>query len=58
MGADRKANTRQRIQVVAHSSFSIFVSLRMAASAIAPSAPILLIARLRARGRNGARVGV
>ena len=38
----------------------IFVSLRMAASAVAPLAPIALYSRLRARGRmgNGERVGV
>ena len=38
----------------------IFVSLRMAASAVAPSAPIRFISRLRARGRmgDGERVGV
>ena len=38
----------------------IFVSLRMAASAVAPSALIRLPSRLRARGRvgNGERVGV
>ena len=38
----------------------IFVSLRMAASAVAPWAPIWLPLRLRARGRmgDGERVGV
>ena len=38
----------------------MFVSLRMAASAMAPSAPMLFRSRLRARGRvgNGERVGV
>ena len=38
----------------------IFVSLRMAASAEAPSGPMPLPERLRARGRmgNGERVGV
>ena len=38
----------------------IFVSLRMAASAVAPSAPMALTLRLCARGRmgNGERVGV
>ena len=38
----------------------IFVSLRMAASTVAPSAPMLLPHRLRARGRMGncERVGV
>ena len=38
----------------------IFVSLRMAASAVAPSAPMPLRKRLRARGAmgNGERVGV
>ena len=43
MGADTKANTR------AHLRLMIFVSLRMAASAVAPSAPMLLNLRLRAR---------
>ena len=38
----------------------IFVSLRMAASAVAPSVPMPLPLRLRARGRigNGERAGV
>ena len=38
----------------------IFVSLRMAASAVAPSAPMALIPRLRARDKmgHGVRVGV
>ena len=38
----------------------IFVSLRMAASVEAPSSPMLLFPRLRARGRvgNGERIGV
>ena len=56
-GADTKANTSG---VAAHLRSVIFVSLRMAASAVAPWAPIWLPLRLRARGRmgNGERVGV
>jgi len=38
MGIDTKANTR----AVAHPRLVICVSLRMAASAVAPSAPMLL----------------
>ena len=58
MGADTKANT-----LVwgwwAHLSSVIFVSLRMAASAEAPSAPMPLPKSLRARGMgNGERGGV
>ena len=55
-GIDTKANT----WAAAHSKLVICVSLRTAASAVAPSAPISLSPRLRARGRvgNGERVGV
>ena len=49
-GADMKANTSG---AVAHSRLVIFVSLRMAASAVAPWALMLLPPRLRARGRMG-----
>ena len=49
-GADTKANT---LGAAAHLRLVIFVSLRMAASAVAPSAPMLLSSRLRARGRMG-----
>ena len=42
-----------RFEVVAYSSFSISVSLRMAASLDAPSTPILLRERLRARDGAG-----
>ena len=54
-GADTKANT---LEAAAHLRLVIFVSLRMAASAVAPSAWMLVSARLRARGRmgNGERV--
>ena len=48
MGADMKANASG---VAAHSRFVIFVVLRMAASAAAPSSPMLLFPRLQARGR-------
>ena len=56
-GADTKANT---LGAAAHLRLVIFVSLRMAASAVAPWAPIWLPLRLRARGRmgDGERVGV
>ena len=56
MGIDTKANTR----AAAHPRLVICVSLRMAASAVAPSAPMSLAPRLCARGRvgNGERVGV
>ena len=47
MGVDIKANTR----AAAHSKLVICVSLRMAASAEAPSAKMLLLPRLRARSR-------
>ena len=47
MGADMKANTSG---VAAHLRLVIFVLLRMAASAVAPSAPRKLYSRLRARG--------
>ena len=49
-GADTKANT---LGAAAHLRLVIFVSLRMAASAVAPWAPIWLPLRLRARGRMG-----
>ena len=51
MGADTEANTSG---AGAHLRLVIFVSLRMAASAVAPSAPMLLTPRLRVRG--GARM--
>eukprot|EP00964_Phaeocystis_antarctica_P063250 scaffold37942_cov57-Phaeocystis_antarctica.AAC.4 len=56
-GADTKANT---LGAAAHLRLVIFVSLRTAASAVAPSAPIVLPPTLRARCRmgNGERVGV
>ena len=56
MGIDTNAN----IQAAAHPRLMICVSLRMAASAVAPSAPMSLAPRLCARGRvgNGERVGV
>ena len=56
MGIHTKANTR----AAAHPRLVICVFLRMAASAKAPLAPMLLTPRLRARGRvgNGERVGV
>ena len=47
-GADTKANT---LKAAAHLRLVIFVSLKMAASAVAPSALMLLPPRLRARGR-------
>ena len=47
MGVDAKANTR----VAAHSRLEICVSLRTAASAEAPSSPMLLSFRLCARSR-------
>jgi hypothetical protein len=50
MGADKKANAR----AAAHSRSEIIVSLRMAASADAPSTPMLLPRRLQVRG--GARI--
>eukprot|EP00964_Phaeocystis_antarctica_P012337 scaffold6811_cov55-Phaeocystis_antarctica.AAC.3 len=48
--ADTKANT---LGVAAHLRLVMSVSLRMAASAVAPSALMLLPVRLRARGRMG-----
>ena len=56
MGIDRKANTG----AAAHFKLVICVSLRMAASAVAPSALMKLFLRLRARGwsGDGERVGV
>ena len=48
-GADTKANA----WAAAHSRLVTCVSLRMAASAEAPSSPILFQARLRARGGAG-----
>ena len=50
MGADTKANTSE---AAAHLRLVIFVSLRMAASAVAPSSLMLLCSRLPARGRMG-----
>ena len=50
MGADTKANTAG---AAAHFRLAIFVFLRMAASAVAPSALMLLLSRLRARDRMG-----
>ena len=50
MGADMKANTAG---AAAHLRSVIFVLLRMAASAVAPLAPMTLPPRLRARGRMG-----
>ena len=50
MGADRKANTWE---AAAHSRVVIFVSLRMAASAVAPSALMRLLLTLRVRDRIG-----
>ena len=50
-GADTKANT---LGAAAHLRLVIFVSLRTAASAVAPSAPMPLHSRLRARGGMGA----
>ena len=46
-GTDTKANTSG---AAAHLRLVIFVSLRMAASAVAPSAPMLLRSRLCERG--------
>ena len=56
-GTDTKA---KRLGVAAHLRLVMFVSLRMVASAEAPSAPKLLVLRLRAKGRlgNSERVGV
>ena len=56
-GADTKVNTSG---AAAHLRLVIFVSLRTAASTVAPSALMWLRPRLRARGRmgNGERVGV
>eukprot|EP00964_Phaeocystis_antarctica_P010283 scaffold5649_cov51-Phaeocystis_antarctica.AAC.1 len=51
-GADTKANTSG---VAAHLRLVIFVSLRMAASAVAPLALMLLPPRLRARGKMETR---
>ena len=50
MGTDTKANTSR---VAAHLRLVIFVSLRTAASAVAPLSPRRLFSRLRARGRMG-----
>ena len=49
MGADKKANAR----AAAHLRFVICVSLRMAASAEAPSSPMLLSQRLQRVGEVG-----
>ena len=51
MGADTKANASG---AAAHLRLVIFVSLRMAASAVAPLSPIPLLKRLRVRGLMGA----
>ena len=51
MGADTKANTLYRVAV--HFRMEIIVSLRMAASAEVPSAPMALSAILQAMGRMG-----
>ena len=48
MGADTKANTSG---AAAHLRLVIFVSLRTAAIAVAPSAPMPLLLRLRVRGK-------
>ena len=47
MGADTEANTSE---AAAHLRLVIFVSLRMAASVVAPLAAMVLHLRLRARG--------
>ena len=59
MGTDTKADTGGG-GGAAHLRLMIFVSLRKAASAVAPSVLMLLLPRLRARGRvgNGERVGL
>ena len=49
----QKQTLRGRFEVVAYWSFSIFVSLRTAASLDAPSTPMSLPARLRARDGAG-----
>ena len=51
MGADTKANT---LEVAAHMRVEICVSLRMAASAVAPLAPMSLPQRLQSMGEVGA----
>ena len=48
MGADTKANA---LGAAAHFRLVIFVSLRMAASAVMPLFPIPFLLRLRARGK-------
>ena len=50
MGIDTKANT---LRAAAYPRVVICVSLRMAASVDAPSAPMPLYAMLQARGRMG-----
>ena len=50
MGIDTKANT---LRAAAYPRVVICVSLRMAASVDAPSAPMPLFAMLQARGRMG-----
>ena len=59
MGADTKANASG---MAAHLRLVIFVSLRMAASAVTPSSLMLLFKRLRAKTEeqdgNGEKVGV
>ena len=50
MGADMKANMKANTSgAAAHLRLVIFVSLRMAASAVTPSSPMLLLKRLRER---------
>ena len=46
VGVSMGADTSKRFVGAAHSRLVIFVSLRMAASAVAPSAPIALTLRL------------
>ena len=55
-----RCHESEHSRAAAHLRSVIFVSLRMAASAVTPTAPRPLTARLRARGRmgNGERVGV
>ena len=53
-GADTKANT---LGAAAHLRLVIFVSLRMAASAEAPSTPMALPSRLQGMGGGSERAG-
>ncbi len=50
VGADTKANT---LRVAAHSRSEIIVSLRMAASVVAPLSPMLLREILHSMGKVG-----